>query len=98
MMVFYIFINEYLNNVTISAEDINIPSYVLGSDICELHSLILVTNKYIYYAHKEDIIALSTKDHSLVSDDYMAEVLYSESCDNIREENEEEKLLWGIIP
>ena len=57
-----------------------------------LDELVMVTDQYIYYADYDKMLMLRTDDHTIVSDNYFAEVEYEDSIENIKEGKE--MVIW----
>ena len=91
-------VNSYTadSEIAVTVNEKKIPKRVLTIDMDELFQLMLVTNEFIYYGCDEAIHMLSTKDHSLVSDNYFAEIGYFDSVEDIRKGSE--SLIWGVLP
>ena len=87
-------LEEYKSNIIQITETMTLPKHILGID--DVYELMHVTDKYIYYAHDEAILMLSIEDHSIISDNYFAEVGWYDSMQAVVAGNE--KLLYGEIP
>lgn len=91
-------VKEYTNYEMIATTVNNIPvnKRVLSNNMYDLYQLMLVTNTYAYYVKDDAILMISIEDHSIVSDNYFAEVGYWDSIQNI--DNNTETLIWGELP
>jgi hypothetical protein len=79
-------ISSYHDDITLSANGIDIPKRVLHRENC--YNLLLVTNENIYYHYDENVLLLD-KNHSVISDNYFAEVGLDQSLEAIQEGREE---------
>lgn len=86
------------DNIAITVNGLKIPKVILGRHLYDLYQLTLVTDTFIYYYSDEDdaMLMLRTEDHSIVSDNYFAEVGYTDSIENVK--SGKETLLWGELP
>lgn len=91
-------VNDYLTDdkIAIAVNGKKIPKRILTNTMYDLYQLILVTDAYIYYVHEDQTYMLSTEDHTVISDNYFAEVGYWDSVENVK--SGKETLLWGELP
>lgn len=83
----------YKNRTALIYKGRNIPYQIIDNDMQYVYQLCLATSEYLYYCSDEAMVMLSTKDGALVSDNYFAEIGYSDSEDAI-EEGMEENLVF----
>ena len=69
-----------------------IPNIILHNDMYLVYELLLVTDKYIYYAYDDLTLVLDIKDRTLISDNSFACDGLLETLENIR--SGEEKALY----
>ena len=91
-------INDYLadDKIAIVVNGKKIPERIRTNTMYYLYQLILVTDAYIYYAHDDQMYMLSIEDHTVISDNYFAEVGYWDSVEDVK--SGKEALLWGELP
>lgn len=89
-------IKDSYNEIALNVEGLDIPKNILHGYCCDFYQLDVVTDKYICYFSTDTFLMLSTKDHSIISDNYFAEVGYWDSKEKV--EKGEEKLLYGEFP
>lgn len=92
------FVDEYLkeSEIAVTVNGKPVPKRILVKDMYQLYQLALVTDTNIYYVYEDAVFMLSTEDHSVISDNYFAEVGYFESIENIQ--SGKETCLWGKLP
>lgn len=89
-------VEYYTKEIAATAKGKAIPARIFDSGLIYSYQLLMVTDTFIYYYNDDSFIMLNTEDHSMVSDNYFAEVGYNDSVENIRDGNE--TLIWGELP
>lgn len=89
------FINSWISEEIVSENGRKIPDGIVGDFRFNIFGLLLVTDKYCYYAADEhDVIMLDTASGHLVSDNYFASVGFYDSLDAIK--TGEETLIYVL--
>lgn len=86
------FASAYHEDIVLTVNNLKIPRRIMSTQLMHVFELVLITSQFIYYVHDDQMIMLDTDTHGLVSDNYFAEVGYTDSLENI--ENGKEKLIW----
>ena len=89
-------VEYYTTESAVTAKGKTIPARIFDSSLIYSYQLLMVTDTFIYYCDDDSIIMLNTEDHTIVSDNYFAEVGYNDSVENIR--GGSETLIWGELP
>lgn len=89
-------VNEYKSNVAINYLTKDIPKKILSVNMYSLYQLLLVTDKYIYYAHDGEFLMMNAESHEIISDNYFAEVGLNDSIEDVR--SGAEMLMYGELP
>lgn len=89
-------VNEYKSDVAISYLAKDIPKKILSVNMYSLYQLLLVTDKYIYYAHDGEFLMMNAESHEIISDNYFAEVGLNDSIEDVR--SGAEMLMYGELP
>lgn len=87
-------VKHYHNNI-LQHKNSNIPQTILHGYSYDCFQLGVATNKFIYYFSDSAILMISTEDHSVISDNYFAEVGYYDSQEAVK--NGKETLLFGAF-
>lgn len=89
-------VNEYKSDVAINYLAKDIPKKILSVNMYSLYQLLLVTDKYIYYAHDGEFLMMNAESHEIISDNYFAEVGLNDSIEDVR--SGAEMLMYGELP
>ena len=89
-------VEYYTTEIAATAKGKFIPARIFDGSLIYQYRLLMVTDAFIYYYNDDSFIMLNTEDHSIVSDNYFAEVGYNDSVENIRDGSE--TLIWGELP
>lgn len=82
--------------IALTYKDRKIPQAILWYDMHIPYSLLLVTDKYLYYCYEDIFYMFGVEDHVLIADGYFAEEGFWQSVQHV--ESGEEKLIWGKLP
>ena len=89
-------VDEYKSDVAINYLTKDIPKKILSVNMYSLYQLLMVTDKYIYYAHDDEFLMMDTENHGIISDNYFAEVGLNDSIEDVR--SGAEMLMYGELP
>ena len=89
-------VNEYKSDVAINYLAKDIHKKILSVNMYSLYQLLLVTDKYIYYAHDGEFLMMNAESHEIISDNYFAEVGLNDSIEDVR--SGAEMLMYGELP
>lgn len=91
-------INYYVkpDRIALSYKERKIPQTILWNDMYVAYSLLLVTDKYLYYCYEDIFYMFGVEDHVLIADGYFAEEGFWQSVQHVK--SGKEKLIWGKLP
>ena len=81
--------DKYKEDIAITIGDLHVPKKILFGSGPDIYDLALVTDKYIYYAYEDQFLMLDSKDGTIISDNYFAEVGCWNSLEEIHKGNEQ---------
>ena len=80
--------DKYRKDIAITIGSLQVPQKILFGNGPYIYDLALVTDKHIYYEYADHILMLDSKDGTITSDNYFAEVGCWNSIEEIQKGNE----------